>query len=217
MNFGNSIIAGNTANTGVPEIFNPNVGNVISNGNNIVGDSPGDATNTSNPIAYQTSDILDTSPMLGALQNYGGTTPTLALLAGSPAIDHGNSALAVDPSNNNTPFSRDQKDYKRIAFGNSAEIVDIGAYEYNSILTLGVILSGRVTARNRSAARVRITLTDANGESRTVMTNSFGYYRFKDVRVGQIYPISATSKQFIFASQEVTVNEDLNNVNFTSP
>jgi hypothetical protein len=217
LNFANSIIAGNTANTGAPEILNPNPGNVTSNGNNIIGDSPGDSTNTGNPIVYQTSDIRDTSPLLGALQNYGGATPTLALLAGSPAIDRGNNALAIDPSNNNTPFSRDQRDYKRIVFGNSAESTDIGAYEYNSTPTSGVMLSGKVTARNRGAARVRITLTAANGESRTVTTNPSGYYRFKDVRVGEIYTLTAASKQFTFAAQQINVSEDLNNVNFTSP
>ena len=217
MNFGNSIIAGNSANSGVPEILNPNAGNVISNGNNIVGDSPGDATNTSNPIAYQASDILDTLPILGILQNNGGATPTLALLAGSPAIDRGNAALAVDPSNNNTPFLIDQRNYNRIVFGNSAEIVDIGAYEYNSTPALGIRISGKVTARNRGAARVRITLTDAIGQSRTVMTNPLGYYGFKDVRTGETYTLTASSKQFSFASQEVFAAGNLDNVNFTTP
>jgi predicted outer membrane repeat protein len=219
LNFGNTIIAGNTANTGAPEILNPNAGNVISNGNNIVGDSAGDSTNTSSPIAYQASDILDTPTLLGALQNYGGTTPTLALLSGSPAIDRGNNALAIDSSNNNTPFSIDQRGYKRIVDGNAdgAEIVDIGAFEYNSTAALGVIISGKVTARNRGAARVIITLTDTNGESRIAMTNPFGYYRFKDVRLGETYTLTATSKQFSFASQQVNVTEDLSNLNFTAP
>ncbi len=219
LNFGNTIIAGNTATTGAPEILNPNAGNVISNGNNIVGDSPGDSTNTSNPIAYQTSDILDTLPLLGALQNYGGAIPTMALLSGSPAIDKGSYTLAVDPSNGNTPFSIDQRVYQRIVDGdgNGTEIVDIGAFEYNSIPALGVIISGKVTARNRGAARIRMTLTDLNGESRIAMTNPSGYYRFKDVRLGENYTLNAISKQFSFAPQAVNVTEDIGNLNFTAP
>jgi hypothetical protein len=138
-------------------------------------------------------------------------------MAESPAIDRGNNALAIDPSNNNTPFSRDQRDYRRIVFGNNAEIIDIGAYEFNSAPALGVLLSGRVTARNRGAASVTVTLTAANGESRTVSANPFGYYRFRDVRVGETYTLTARSKQFTFASQQINVNEDLNNVNFTFP
>jgi hypothetical protein len=82
---------------------------------------------------------------------------------------------------------------------------------------LGVLLSGRVTARNRGAASVTVTLTAANGESRTVSANPFGYYRFRDVRVGETYTLTARSKQFTFASQQINVNEDLNNVNFTFP
>ncbi|MBS1795149.1 MAG: carboxypeptidase regulatory-like domain-containing protein [Acidobacteria bacterium] len=216
LNFGNSIVAGNTANSGPPEIFNPNAGNVVSNGSNLVGDSPGDAAATTSPIAYQTSDILDTPPLVGALQNNGGPTPTLALLAGSPAIDRGNPALAVDPSNADTPVSRDQRDFRRTAFGGLAEIVDIGAVEYNSTPAAGVALAGKVTARNRGAARVRITITDSNGESRTTTTNPAGFYRFKDVRTATTYTIAAASKQYAFSPQQLTVNEDLN-VNFTAP
>jgi hypothetical protein len=54
-------------------------------------------------------------PLLGALANNGGTTQTHALLAGSPAINAGNSALCP---------STDQRGTARVA------TCDIGAYEY---------------------------------------------------------------------------------------
>jgi parallel beta-helix repeat protein len=134
LNFGNTIVAGNTATgttpPGITEI-NFATGTIISAGNNLVGDSPGDASNTnSHPISYQATDILDTPPMLGALQNYGGPTPTLALLSGSPAIDAGNNAQAVDPISG-APLTTDQRGFLRIVDSPpfSVPIVDIGAFE----------------------------------------------------------------------------------------
>jgi hypothetical protein len=57
-------------------------------------------------------------PKLGPLQNNGGSTPTLALRLGSPAIDAGDNAASPGPT--------DQRGLPRIANG----IIDIGAYEF---------------------------------------------------------------------------------------
>jgi len=67
-------------------------------------------------------DLINTNPMLGSLQDNGGPTFTLALLAGSPAIDGG--------TNSNCP-NTDQRGYSRPADGNrdSSPLCDIGAYE----------------------------------------------------------------------------------------
>jgi CSLREA domain-containing protein len=121
-NFGNTIVSGNIATAGLTSefhLFDSNV-TVTSLGNNLIGDSAGDANNTNNPISYQPSDILDTPPQLGQLQNNGGTTPTHALLSGSPAIDKGN--------NSNSPGPTDQRGFARINNG----IIDIGAFESGS-------------------------------------------------------------------------------------
>jgi predicted outer membrane repeat protein len=63
--------------------------------------------------------------MLGTLQNNGGPTETIALLPGSPAIDHGRNGLALDA--NGSPLTTDQRGtgFARIVDGT----VDIGAYE----------------------------------------------------------------------------------------
>jgi hypothetical protein len=63
------------------------------------------------------------------LQGNGGPTLTIALLPGSPAIDAGSNALAVDPQGN--PLATDQRGpgFPRIVNGT----VDIGAFEYNSV------------------------------------------------------------------------------------
>jgi len=113
----NTIVARNAAPIG-PDVF----GDVISNGNNLIGDGsgrsgfgvPGDQVGTaSSPI----------DPLLAPLGNYGGPTQTMPLLPGSPAIDAGSNALAVDASGN--PLTTDQRGLPRVVNGT----VDIGAVE----------------------------------------------------------------------------------------
>ncbi len=123
---GNTIVAGNTATPPgiVPEIY-IYTGTIISAGGNLVGDSPGDSPNY---ITYQPTDIRDTNPLLGALQNNGGTTPTHALLAGSPAIDKGINALVSTIA---SAFDQRGAGFARIRDGNGdgTATVDIGAFE----------------------------------------------------------------------------------------
>ena len=57
---------------------------------------------------------------LAPLGDYGGPTQTLALLAGSPALDHGSNALATTAG-----LTTDQRGLARVFNGT----VDIGAYE----------------------------------------------------------------------------------------
>lgn len=72
----------------------------------------------------------NTDPKLGPLANYGGPTLTMALLAGSPAIDAGDPLAA--------PLT-DQRGYPRP----SGMAPDIGAFEYGSVLPgLNITLAG---------------------------------------------------------------------------
>ncbi len=68
---------------------------------------------------------LSGNPLLAPLGNYGGPTQTMALLLGSPAIDAGSVALAVDTNGN--PLTTDQRGagFPRIL----NNTVDIGAFE----------------------------------------------------------------------------------------
>ncbi len=70
--------------------------------------------------------------ILGPLQYNGGSTPTYAPLPGSPAIDTGNNAFAVDPFDS-SPLRTDQrgKGFPRFVDGNGdgGATVDIGAVE----------------------------------------------------------------------------------------
>ena len=70
---------------------------------------------------------LTGDPGLGELKDNGGPTQTMALLPGSPAIDAGSNALALDASRNQLATT-DQRGagYARI----SGSAVDVGAYEF---------------------------------------------------------------------------------------
>jgi hypothetical protein len=120
---GNTIVAGNIATSGAGSEIQLNNGTITSVGNNLVGDSVGDSTNTGLAIAYHPTDFRDVNPMLGALQNNGGKTPTHALLVGSPAIDKGNRFGATT----------DQRGFVRpiddSAIANNGDGSDIGAFE----------------------------------------------------------------------------------------
>jgi predicted outer membrane repeat protein len=63
-------------------------------------------------------------PRLGAIQDNGGPTWTMALLKGSPAYNAGDNTLAVN-AQTSEPLAKDQRGFTRIAYGR----VDSGAFE----------------------------------------------------------------------------------------
>jgi CSLREA domain-containing protein len=97
-------------------------GSIIDNGHNL------DSDGTCNLDTVNGS-LPNMDPLLGPLQNNGGSTSTQALLANSPAIDSGD--------NTHCPAS-DQRAYPRPMDGNGDAIpsCDIGAYEDS----LGILL-----------------------------------------------------------------------------
>lgn len=127
--FGNSIIAGNTATTNYPEIYFFS-GTTTSQGYNLVGDSgsgmTSDSNSTGTAITYQSTDIRDTPPLLDALANYGGTVPTRRLQPTSPAIDKGSAVAGVTSDGRRVIRPYDILATANATGGNGA---DIGAYE----------------------------------------------------------------------------------------
>jgi CSLREA domain-containing protein len=118
----NSIIAGNVNNSAVSDVFKEGPGtSITSNGFNLIG-NPGNVT------FGQTGDQSGTgaaplNPLLGPLQNNGGTTQTHFLFEGSPALDKGNSSGATS----------DQRGQLRpvdfVTVPNASDGADIGAFE----------------------------------------------------------------------------------------
>jgi hypothetical protein len=94
------------------------------------------------------------------LQNNGGPTQTIALVSGSPAIDMGSNALAVDPTTG-LALTTDQRGpgFARIVNGT----VDIGAFEFGAGTMLVVTAQppGSVTAG--SSFGLTVTAENSSG------------------------------------------------------
>ncbi|CAN5262307.1 hypothetical protein BH10ACI1_BH10ACI1_23780 [soil metagenome] len=86
-------------------------------------------------------------------------------------------------------------------------------------LAANVSVGGQVIDANGSGiSKARVSITNPNGETLTVLTNSFGYYRFDDVVVGETYIISVNSKRFQFANQTqvIFVGEEITDIVFVA-
>ena len=214
LSFGNTIIAGNNCIIGPEILFSDDfIFAVHSEGGNLVGDSLGDSAHTGGTVAYRPSDIRDTIPQLGRLQNNGGPTLTHALLAGSPAIDRGLNPL-VNPLAN--VFDQRGTGFARVRDGNSdgTATVDIGAFEFQSGASFAII-SGRVlTPDGRGLRNATVSITDSNGVRRIVTTSSFGFFSFDSVATGGTFVVSVSSRLYRFNSQTVQVDGNLTLTDF---
>ncbi len=79
-----------------------------------------------------------------------------------------------------------------------------------------VTVKGRVTARNRSVAGGRVSMTDASGKIRYATTNTFGYYQFTNVPAGETYVFKVRAKRYEFAARAADINEDVDGLNFAA-
>jgi predicted outer membrane repeat protein len=87
----NTVVADNTVGTAGA---NPDVaGAVTSLGNNLIG-------NTADFSSWVPTDLVNVDPRLSVLNNNGGPTQTIALLADSPAINTGATSLVLDQLGN---------------------------------------------------------------------------------------------------------------------
>ena len=106
----NTIVAGNSSD----------ILGSVSGSHNLIGDTAtGDGLGTGGLTNGVNGNLLGLDPKLGPLANNGGPTQTMALLAGSPAINAGDNTLV--PSEVDT----DQRGAVRVKDGT----VDIGAFE----------------------------------------------------------------------------------------
>ena len=80
-----------------------------------------------------------------------------------------------------------------------------------------VSVSGRLqTQAGYGVGKAVVLLVAPNGETRQALTNPFGFYRFDDVSVGDIYILSVRHKVYQFNPQAILVSEDIENLNLTA-
>ena len=79
-----------------------------------------------------------------------------------------------------------------------------------------VNISGILSANGRAVSKAIVTITDTNGQMRHALTNPFGYFRFRDVALRQTHIFRASSKSYKFAPQILTINDEIDDLNFTS-
>jgi hypothetical protein len=121
----NTIVAGNVRGTAGGDQPDDLSGAVVpASAFNLIGDPAGSGALTDgvngNIVGVASDQILDP-----VLRDNGGPTPTHALVAGSPALDAGSNALAVDADGDPLAFDQRGAGFARVVGG----AVDIGAYE----------------------------------------------------------------------------------------
>ena len=130
------------------------------------------------------SNIITDAPLLSALGDHGGYTPTHRPLTGSPAIDAGLNALAIDPFT--TPPTVEMFDYDQRGKGfdrfydvpgipavdpDPLQTVDIGAYEINLPKVIEVVISNSTEAHS---------YVDAVRDTSQVLGNQLRALRFSE-------------------------------------
>lgn len=136
----NTLIAKNTVTGGIGRpagtSINPDVsGAVTSTGYNLIGDGTGSSGFIGAGDRVGTS-AAPLDPKLGPLQNNGGLTLTMMLLAGSPAIDQGTSGTTTDQRGYARPI--DQAAIANAGAGNGSDIgsVEVGLTQSGTTLTV---------------------------------------------------------------------------------
>jgi hypothetical protein len=117
---GNTIVARNTA--GAAPVASDAFGFFGSLGHNLIGTTAGSSGFVASDITNLPAAALGFAATIAMNE---GPTPTLALLAGSPAIDAGSNALAVDGDGAPLAFDQRGAPFNRFVDGT----VDIGAFE----------------------------------------------------------------------------------------
>ena len=180
----NTIVAANTASSSAPDISGP-----VTGSNNLIGDGTGMTGIANDDSGFNqvgtTSNRID--PKLDTLDENGGPTQTMALMAGSPAIAEGNVLLATSKGGGGNNHGRHRRDrplpfdqrgvgFSRTTFG----VVDIGAFQSN-LLTPSLV----VTTLSDQPALGQTSLREAIGYADTLTTRSHRYLRARRVRPAQ--------------------------------
>jgi len=147
------------------------------------------------PNGANASNVLGQPNFTTAVVNNGGITASSSSGYAYPHYHEASNSLFVADANNNRVL-------RFVAAGPTAA---------------GVSISGRVIMpQELGLTNARVTLTDSQGNSRTILTRKLGNFRFADVAAGETYIISVTARRYTFASQVVTPIEDIADLSFSA-
>lgn len=77
----------------------------------------------------------------------------------------------------------------------------------------GGTITGRVMRANgQGVSGAIVTVTDPNGQARTVRTNGLGYYQLDDLALSQLYVVTAAGKELVFTPQPVELTSAIQGV-----
>lgn len=153
----NTILSGNSADNITNAMDGTGVATIVSTGDNISDDAS---------AGFVSGDLTSTDPLLGPLADNGGPTFTHALLAGSPAIDGGDNATAIDRFANRFVNDQRQGPFRRTydSDNDGTSTIDVGAFEYYGILTVDAITDVEDDNYDAGEFSLRETLTIANAQ-----------------------------------------------------
>jgi hypothetical protein len=137
---------------------------------------------------------------------------------GSPCTRWGDySAMTLDPNDNCTFW------YTHLYFPVQGLnwVTRIGSFKFPTCISsptaAEVAVSGRVLTRDGNGlANASVLITDMKGVTRTVISSSLGYFRFENIRAGETYIVSVSSKRFQFLPQTVNVSDELTGLDLTA-
>ncbi|HST30311.1 MAG TPA: choice-of-anchor Q domain-containing protein, partial [Chthoniobacterales bacterium] len=200
-----SLLIGNTILLSADPDFNISIDNtsggtasVTSQGHNLSDDAAGgDATTGPGGFLNHSGDLRNTDPLIdpAGLQNNGGPTLTIALQPTSPAVNHGDDAIAPE---------RDQRGYLR------TNTSDSGAFELGALLA--PIAAGSNKAQGAGSFAVNFPLTGPIGiECRTGGPNGAHQLAMSFATPVTLTGVSipsgtGTVSGFTVAGSQVTVN-----------
>ena len=134
--------------------------------------------------------------------NFGGTTSRNFGIGLSGA----STALALGANN----F------LSNIAFNGTGTFASNPVPTTNVVTAAAVTIGGRVlTPTGRGLRNAQVTLTEADGTTRTILTGNAGSFSFNDVTIPQTIIVSVRSKSYRFTPQIISPDADFTGLDFT--
>lgn len=164
------------------------------------------------------------SQNVGGADNWGQASKLTAMdgaandaFGAAVAVSGDNFLVGAYQANVPTPFGKSLG--RNLLGGNQQGASYIFISSSLSPTAANVCISGSVaTAAGGGISRVRVSLTDALGNTRTTHSNSFGHYKFDNVPAGHTYVITVDHKRYLFDpnSRVLNVTDELANVDFVA-